>query len=83
MAYTSVVRVHRLDSSIRYILNTGKNERGLFQSALGCTCETAFEDMRQLKKIWHKEDGVQGYHLVQSFAAGEVTGELAHQIGGS
>lgn len=81
MAYTSVVRVHRLDNSIRYILNPSKTEQGLFQSALGCTCETAFEDMRQLKKIWHKEGGVQGYHLVQSFAAGEVTGELAHQIG--
>ena len=25
--------------------------------------------------------GVQGFHLVQSFAAGEVTPELAHQIG--
>lgn len=81
MAYTSVVRVHRLDNSIRYILNPSKTEQGLFQSALGCTCETAFEDMLQLKKIWHKEGGVQGYHLVQSFAAGEVTGELAHQIG--
>jgi hypothetical protein len=29
----------------------------------------------------HKEEGVQGFHLVQSFAAGEVTPELAHQIG--
>ena len=26
-------------------------------------------------------DGVQGYHLVQSFVKGEVTPELAHQIG--
>ena len=73
--------MQRLDNSIRYILNPGKTEQGLFQSALDCTCETAFEDMRQLKKIWHKEGGVQGYHLIQSFAAGEVTGELAHQIG--
>lgn len=31
--------------------------------------------------MWHKEKGVQGFHLVQSFAAGEVTPELAHQIG--
>ena len=81
MAYTSVIRVNRLDNSVRYILNPGKTEQGLFQSALGCTCEAAFEDMQQLKKIWHKEGGVQGYHLVQSFVAGEVTGELAHQIG--
>ena len=26
-------------------------------------------------------DGVQGFHLVQSFAKGEVTPELAHRIG--
>lgn len=31
--------------------------------------------------MWHKEEGVQGFHLVQSFAAGEVSPELAHQIG--
>ena len=31
--------------------------------------------------MWHKEQGVQGFHLVQSFAASEVTPELAHQIG--
>ena len=31
--------------------------------------------------MWHKEKGVQGFHLVQSFAVGEVSPELAHQIG--
>ena len=31
--------------------------------------------------MWHKEEGVQGFHLVQSFAAGEVSPKLAHQIG--
>ena len=30
---------------------------------------------------WQQTDGVQGYHLVQSFAEGEVTPELAHRIG--
>ncbi len=53
----------------------------MFASACGCTCETAFEDMCRVKAMWHKEKGVQGFHLVQSFAASEVTPELAHQIG--
>lgn len=48
---------------------------------IGCTLDSAFEDMCQIKRMWHKEKGVQGFHLVQSFAAGEVTPELAHQIG--
>ena len=37
--------------------------------------------MRANAVRWHKTDGVQGYHLVQSFAEGEVTPELAHKIG--
>ena len=37
--------------------------------------------MCHVKEMWHKEEGVQGFHLVQSFAAGEVSPELAHQIG--
>lgn len=37
--------------------------------------------MCRVKEMWHKEEGVQGFHLVQSFAAGEVSPKLAHQIG--
>ena len=37
--------------------------------------------MKENVRRWHKTGGVQGYHLVQSFAEGEVTPELAHQIG--
>ena len=37
--------------------------------------------MCRVKEMWHKEKGVQGFHLVQSFAVGEVSPELAHQIG--
>ena len=70
-----------LEGEIDKALNKDKTEQDLFQSALGCTCETAFEDMCRVKEMWHKEEGVQGFHLVQSFAAGEVSPELAHQIG--
>ena len=70
-----------LKGEIGKALNQDQTEQVVFESALGCTCETAFEDMCRIKKTWHKEDGVQGFHLVQSFAAGEVTPELAHQIG--
>ena len=70
-----------LEGEIGKALNQEKTEQDLFQSALGCTCDTAFEDMCKIKKMWHKEKGVQGFHLVQSFSAGEVSPELAHQIG--
>lgn len=70
-----------LEGEIDKALNKDKTEQDLFQSAIGCTVDSAFEDMCRIKEMWHKEKGVQGFHLVQSFAAGEVSPELAHQIG--
>ena len=69
-----------LQDAIDYAANRDKTEQSCFESSYACTLETAFADMRQTKEQWHKPGGVQGYHLVQSFAAGEVTPELAHQI---
>ena len=98
MAYTSIIPVRRLDSTVNYVMNKekttevslqdaldyaanrDKTEKSCFESSYACTLKTAFADMRQTKEQWHKSGGVQGYHLVQSFAAGEVTPELAHQI---
>ena len=70
-----------LEEAIDYAMNRDKTERSVFEDAIGCVCETAYQDMVASKKRYHKMDGVQGYHLVQSFAKGEVTPELAHQIG--
>ena len=69
-----------LQDALDYAANRDKTEKSCFESSYACTLETAFADMRQTKEQWHKPGGVQGYHLVQSFAAGEVTPELAHQI---
>ncbi len=69
-----------LRDALDYAANRDKTEQSCFESSYACTLETAFADMRQTKERWHKPGGVQGYHLVQSFAAGEVSPELAHQI---
>ena len=69
-----------LQDALDYAANRDKTEQSCFESSYACTLETAFADMRQTKERWHKPGGVQGYHLVQSFAAGEVSPELAHQI---
>lgn len=104
MAYTSIIPVHRLDNSIKYIrdkekttqekdgagsleeaighaLNREKTEEDVYEDSIGCICSSAYEDMLATKKRFHKTGGVQGYHLIQSFAGGEVTPELAHAIG--
>ena len=69
-----------LQDALDYAANRDKTEQSCFESSYACTLETAFTDMWQTKERWHKSGGVQGYHLVQSFAAGEVTPELANQI---
>ena len=69
-----------MQDALDYAANRDKTEQSCFESSYACTLETAFADMRQTKERWHKLGGVQGYHLVQSFAAGEVTPELAHRI---
>ena len=70
-----------LEEAVDYALNRDKTESVCFETGLSCLCEAAFADMRTNNLRWHKTGGVQGYHLVQSFAEGEVTPELAHQIG--
>ncbi len=70
-----------LEEAIGYVLNREKTERTVFESSVGCTCASAYADMLATKIRFHKTGGVQGYHLIQSFAEGEVTPELAHVIG--
>ena len=57
-----------LAETVDYALNREKTETDGFESGLGCTTQSAYEDMRANAVRWHKTDGVQGYHLVQSFA---------------
>ncbi len=78
---TKTTKPSSLEEAVDYALNRDKTESVCFETGLSCLCETAFADMKANAHRWHKTGGVQGYHLVQSFAAGEVTPELAHQIG--
>lgn len=50
-------------------------------SGINCLPSTARDEMLAVKKRFGKEDGVIAYHGYQSFASGEATPELAHEIG--
>ena len=52
-----------------------------FISGINCLPSTARDEMLAVKKRFGKEDGVIAYHGYQSFAPGEATPELAHEIG--
>lgn len=70
-----------LEEAVDYAMNRDKTERDVFETGLGCDTATVFADMKTCKAYWRKLDGVQGYHLVQSFAPGESNPEQAHLIG--
>lgn len=52
-----------------------------FVSGINCHPNTAKMEMQKIKKFYGKEDGVIAYHGYQSFAPGEATPEIAHEIG--
>lgn len=66
-----------------YVANSGKTEQGgvRYISGINCFPETATEKMVATKKKYGKTDKRLAYHIIQSFAPGEITPELAHEIG--
>ena len=52
-----------------------------YVSAVNCQVETARDEMMAVKYGFGKPDGVVAYHGIQSFAPGEVTPDIAHEIG--
>ena len=51
-------------------------------SGINCLPNTAYRDMMQTKRRWDKANRrIQGYHVIHSFAPGEVTPEKAQEIG--
>jgi len=64
-----------------YATQDYKTEMQYYVSGINCLPETARQQMLITKKRWAKEGGIVAFHAYQSFAPGEVTPELAHEIG--
>lgn len=71
----------RLDSLIEYAINGEKTEHKLYVSGINCIPDTAFYEMKNVKKQFFKTGGIECFHAIQSFAEKEVTPEQAHEIG--
>ena len=59
----------------------GEQIREQYVSGINCSVSTARMEMLAVKKRYSKEDGVIAYHGYQSFAPGECTPDMAHEIG--
>ena len=62
-------------------MNKDKTEEFFYVSGINCEIETALQQMNQTKRLFNKTKGILGFHGYQSFKEGEVTPELAHEIG--
>ena len=81
MAVTKILaRRGGLQQAIAYVLNGDKTEEQILTAAQGCLTATACRDMMAAKQHWNKTDGVQLYHIIQSFRPGEISPELALEI---
>ena len=94
MAYDKIIVIHsRLDRCLDYVQNDGKTDLGNavdyicnpvkagFQTAINCTLDKVFLQMQETKRRWDKYGGILGYHIVHSYAPGEVAPEQAHEAG--
>lgn len=72
-----------LQNILAYAQNGDKTEHQLFVTGFHCDPANACEVMLRTKKRWGKdgENHVLAYHVIQSFAPGEVTPQQAHEIG--
>ena len=81
MAVTKILaRKGRLDVGVRYVLNGDKTDEQILTASQGCSTDHAISRMLKTKRHYRQTDGVQYYHLIQSFRPGEVTPELALEI---
>lgn len=69
-----------LSDVIAYAMNEKKNMQQ-YVSGINCSPMTARTEMLAVKKKFDKEDGIIAYHGYQSFAEGECTPDIAHEIG--
>ncbi len=95
MAYDKIIPIRRrMSRCIDYVLNEDKTDlanalhyaenpmkTGRLVTGVNCAPETALEEMNATKRRWDKTGGVLGYHIIHSYAPGEVTPEEAHAAG--
>ena len=86
MAVTKIKAIRgTLSKAIAYILNPEKTDEKLLVSSYGCASETAAREFEWTRKKAEQKGmnpvRIIARHVIQSFEIGEVTPELAHEIG--
>ncbi len=84
MAYTSIHTIRAtVSAAIAYITRDDKTVNGIYVNSYACRSDSAgaSEDFRAVRGTGTGRTQILAYHMIQSFAPGEVTPEQAMQIG--
>jgi len=74
-------RKDNIGNVIDYTTQNNKTEEKRYVTGINCTPENARDNMTITKQAWQKFSGNSAYHGFQSFKPGEVTPDIAHEIG--
>ena len=86
MAVTKIKAIRgTLSKALAYIMNPEKTDDKMLVSSYGCAAETAAQEFEWTRKIAEQQGmnpvKIIARHVIQSFDVGEVSPELAHEIG--
>ena len=70
-----------IEKLLIYATNPAKTEKLFYTTGINCKVDNAVKEMQFVKKLYGKEKGILAFHGYQSFKEGEVTPEIAHEIG--
>ena len=70
-----------IEKLLTYATNPEKTEKLFYTTGINCKVDNAVKEMQFIKKLYGKEKGILAFHGYQSFKEGEVTPEIAHEIG--
>ena len=85
--HQNLASLHTIDGVVEYAANEMKTEKRMYVTCLNCTEENAAQQFMETKRLWSRISGREKatgrvcYHGYQSFKEGEVTAEIAHEIG--
>lgn len=81
----AITKIHAIQATVHkavnYICNSEKTDESILISSFGCSPETAAFDFKFALSKTNQADPNKAFHLIQSFAPGEVSYKEAHQIG--
>ena len=86
MAVTKIKAIRgTLNKALAYIMNPEKTDDKMLISSYGCATETVAQEFEWTRKIAEQQGmnpvKIIARHVIQSFDVGEVSPELAHEIG--